>query len=73
MNQIFILIVVTLIMSYGAGLVIGGHEKGRKLVQYELNQLIRFVRWILGHLLQGLGNLSHHLATKCKAKKKKTP
>jgi hypothetical protein len=44
LNSLFVFIVVMLIMSYGMGMILGGPDKGGKIIQWELKQLSKMLR-----------------------------
>lgn len=52
LSQLFGFVLVILIMSFGMGMIVGGSDKGKKIVSWELKQLTKFGRWILKQLLQ---------------------
>jgi hypothetical protein len=58
-------------MSFGMGMILGGPDKGKKIVTWELKQLSKIGRWALKHLFQTIANISGYLAKKCETKPKK--
>ncbi len=52
LNMLVTFVVVMLIMSGATGLIIGGPDKGLKIIQWELKQLSKIGRWALKHLFR---------------------
>ena len=74
LDSLLVSVVVIMIMSFGTGMIMGGPDKGKKIVSWELKQLTKFGRWALKHLFQTIANVFGYLAKQCETKpKKKTP
>ena len=74
LNSLFVSVVVIMIMSFGMGMILGGPDKGKKIVSWELKQLSIIGRWVLKHLFQIIADIFGYLAKQCGTKtKKKTP
>ena len=63
-NALFYLVAGTLIVSYGTGLIIGGPRKAKKIITWELRELLGFSRWALKGTVKAIGNFCHWLAPK---------
>lgn len=49
--SLLVLILMLFIMSYGMGIMLGGHDTGIKIVKWELKKLLNTARWILKQTL----------------------
>ena len=61
-DQLFKFVVFVLIASFATGLIMGGPEKGKQILLFELDMLIKAGRWLLGHALQLLSEACAKLA-----------
>lgn len=57
LNILFVYAVVLLLISFGLGLVLGGKDRGLKILQWELKQLFNFGRWIVKQVFQLIAKL----------------
>lgn len=49
-DRFIVCLVVVFILSYGAGLIVGGPVRAKWIVGWELDQLLRLMRLVLAHL-----------------------
>ncbi len=73
LNSLFVSVVVIMIMSLGMGMILGGPDKGKKIVSWELKQLSKIGWWILKHMFQTIADIFGYLAKQCGGPKKKSP
>ncbi|MES2314965.1 MAG: hypothetical protein V4524_03485 [Patescibacteria group bacterium] len=71
LDDLFVLVVFVLIVSFATGLLFGGPDMGKKVITWELKQLAKFGRWMLKHFFQLLANIFQRLAKECGPTKKK--
>ena len=64
LREVFYSVAVTLIVSFGFGLITGGPIKGMQILAWELGLLLRFSRWALRRTLRAIGNLCRWLHTR---------
>ena len=57
LNALFTTTLVILVMSFGMGMILGGPDKGKKIVAWELKQLTKIGRWILKQVLQLIADM----------------
>lgn len=52
-------ILAVLIMSFGVGMILGGPDKAKKIVMWELRQLLQIGRWALKWTLRAVAEVCH--------------
>lgn len=73
LNSLFVSVVAIIIMSFGMGMILGGPDKGKKIVSWEIKQLTKIGRWLLRQVFQTIADIFGYLAKQCGTKPKKTP
>lgn len=57
LSLLFTYVMVIMIMSFGMGMILGGPDKGKKIVAWELKQLSKIGRWLLKQVLQTIADV----------------